>query len=544
MEDIALLRSAHPNVRYKVGVDFFSTMSSSIWSGTFLSAYLLKKTGGSNLGVGAIESAAGIAQLLSALPVGYLADHYGKAKIGKIGMMLGLVQPLLIATAIVLQLSASRTLALFTVGVVMGGLIDGLVAGPLGALYADSVPSGARSRSYYWLTCARNVAAMAGPFLTIVYFELSENAWHLRQIEIVIIAGLTLILPAIVLSYFLEEADVDGDARTRAKRRSRRRATRANEHKAESSTGGEGGAGDCDGVSDGSDGEATEKTPLLCAHSSEHHHDEKEKRQESEYESSSTEMRGAARSYAWLIPYVLFSSDIVISMGSGMTFKFLPLFWKDDVNLSPVGVQSIFLVEPLVVILSCYLLFRLSKRIGRALVCMVSVGIAAVMLGLLTFLYYRNATPTVLIATYLIRSFFMRGAYPLRQAILMDSVPTEVRARWKSVDSIGRAGWCGSATLGGWLADKYDYAFTFFITSICQFVGGVFIWSPLLFLVPRFESPEKHSDTDSDSDSDSDSDISVDTDVTDANDDDDCETHSRIITVVESPAHDFDSSKH
>ena len=37
----------------------------------------------------------------------------------------------------------------------------------------------------------------------------------------------------------------------------------------------------------------------------------------------------------------------------------------------------------------------------------------------------------------------------------MDYVPKETRARWKSLESIAQFGWCGSAALGGILADQY-----------------------------------------------------------------------------------------
>ena len=36
----------------------------------------------------------------------------------------------------------------------------------------------------------------------------------------------------------------------------------------------------------------------------------------------------------------------------------------------------------------------------------------------------------------------------------MDFVPKNERARWKSLESVSQFGWCGSAVLGGYLADK------------------------------------------------------------------------------------------
>ena len=90
----------------------------------------------------------------------------------------------------------------------------------------------------------------------------------------------------------------------------------------------------------------------------------------------------------------------------------------------------------------------------------------------------------------------------------MDSVPKDVRARWKSLDAFSYVGWCGSATLGGWLADRHGYTFTFLITAISQFVGGVVLYIPLLFIAPRFESEdaaEQNSEAESESESESES---------------------------------------
>lgn len=68
----------------------------------------------------------------------------------------------------------------------------------------------------------------------------------------------------------------------------------------------------------------------------------------------------------------------------------------------------------------------------------------------------------------------------------MDFVPKNERARWKSLDSVASFGWCGSAALGGWLTDKYDYTHTFFITALLQSMG-ILCFATLLPLVPRIE---------------------------------------------------------
>ena len=59
-------------------------------------------------------------------------------------------------------------------------------------------------------------------------------------------------------------------------------------------------------------------------------------------------------------------------------------------------------------------------------------------------------------------------------ASIDDGVPEATRARWKSLESVSQFGWCGSAMVGGVLADKFGYARTFVVTIALQ-VGG-FRW--------------------------------------------------------------------
>ena len=100
--------------------------------------------------------------------------------------------------------------------------------------------------------------------------------------------------------------------------------------------------------------------------------------------------------------------------------------------------------------------------------------------------HYLDSNPLALVPIYVLRTALMNCTYPLNESILVDYVPKNERARWKSLDSVVSFGWCGSAALGGWLSDKYDYTFTFLITAIIQTIG-VLCFFPLFPLVPRKE---------------------------------------------------------
>ena len=79
----------------------------------------------------------------------------------------------------------------------------------------------------------------------------------------------------------------------------------------------------------------------------------------------------------------------------------------------------------------------------------------------------------------------MNCTYPLLESILMDSVKSSERARWKSLESIASFGWTGSALVGGILSDKHSYQFTFAITATMQLFGGL-----LLLIIRPLVEPE------------------------------------------------------
>ena len=93
-----------------------------------------------------------------------------------------------------------------------------------------------------------------------------------------------------------------------------------------------------------------------------------------------------------------------------------------------------------------------------------------------------------IIGIYMLRTALMNCTYPLSASLMMDSVPKNQRARWQSLGSISRFGWCGSAALGGVLADRYGYASTFLVTAGMQ-ASGIVVQLALLPIVPRSERP-------------------------------------------------------
>jgi len=177
-----------------------------------------------------------------------------------------------------------------------------------------------------------------------------------------------------------------------------------------------------------------------------------------------------------------------------MTVKFFPLFFKDDAKLSPTQVQLIYLAVPVIIVLISKGAQVLSASLGRVqTILLVKFFGLSFLFALCFYTSYLIERPALLITIYLARTGLMNCTYPLQESILMDFVPKNERARWKSLESVGAFGWCGSAALGGYLADKYDYPFTFLITAIIQTTGAAG-YMLLLPLVPRKEKDMKEDE--------------------------------------------------
>lgn len=65
------------------------------------------------------------------------------------------------------------------------------------------------------------------------------------------------------------------------------------------------------------------------------------------------------------IPKLLFVSSLVISLGSGMTVKFFPLFFQNDMHFNPTQVQCVYIAVPIAMALLSGLATKISTKIGR-----------------------------------------------------------------------------------------------------------------------------------------------------------------------------------
>ena len=164
------LAALNPNVRLTLFLSAVGGLADSLWSGTVLAAYLYEIDGDRNARVGYVEAASGLATLVTALPVGWAADKLGRGFVAACGGALSFAAVGLTAGAVLAPQSERAAFWWLLSAMALWGVVSGVASGPVEALYADSVPTGERSASYFRLFVVSLLAESLGPLVTIGVF--------------------------------------------------------------------------------------------------------------------------------------------------------------------------------------------------------------------------------------------------------------------------------------------------------------------------------------------------------------------------------------
>jgi MFS family permease len=432
--------------------------------------------------VGSAEAVQGLTELVSALPIGYLADKvWGKAKVVRLG---GILMIFTIGITLVAlwdvdkhaeenRHAASRSYYMLVVALGLWGIVNGISYGPSQALFSDSIAQGRRTELLTWLYTSYLLASSIGPIVSIVLvLTVSSEAadWSVEEIYPVFFIGVCLEIPSAILMFFFSDKyavpEIDSEDQQEEEEE-------VNGERTTTVNGGE------------VIGDALEE-PLLQS--------EQREADRPQPSPSSQSMRKKGKA---IIPYVLFFASLVISLGSGASVKYFPLFFK-EMGFNNAEVQGIFLIVPLFISGLSFVAQRLGKRFGRVDACVVTNTVGVSLLYAMTWLSQavgtgdstlwkqRPAQAILIVVIYLFRTGVMNCSYPLFESMLMDNVPSNQRARWKALESIASFGWTGSALLGGILSDTHSYQFTFNITASMQLCGGLV----LLIIRPFVEAEE------------------------------------------------------
>ena len=275
----------------------------SVWSGgSVLVAYIYELMGRNNTYVGYLTMAQGIAQLVFALPLGYVADKCSKARVMWAG---GCIVPIAVAATSLAAIYgvdhasapfAQRLVAFYVIlgAMMLWGIVQATYIGAGQAIYADSIATGERSRYYNILFVSGLIASSVGPLVSILislFLHTEGNHWGLLPLRDVLLAGLGLeLLGGATFFLFRDGCTLDKEAAAHAG------STRASGSGASSGT--NSAANSAHGGTAAAEAAAAGDAVAAVA---------------------AAASAPCGSRHTWLIPYILFSSSLLFALGSGMT---------------------------------------------------------------------------------------------------------------------------------------------------------------------------------------------------------------------------------
>lgn len=497
-------------------------VADSIWGNTILSAFLLalaqamhgnnndKNHDDDNTLVGTAEAIQGIAMLISALPVGLIADWYGKSRMVAYGGVLFAVTIIINLVALVKAkravvvtddeddespnaLLAKHAYKWMLVALALWGIGQGIIAGPAQALFADSIPKGQRSALMTWQYTIYLLSSMTGPIIGLCMLanRPTEDSWSLTEIYPVFVVGVLLEIPGIIIMFFFRDDQTVVEQEEGERENTNEESS--NTHQiANNATASTPVTTPVTRAVDSLENDNDLETPLLLQ---QEHEDIDNAPPPGRVVESDTTPRTWHKVGKASIPYVLFLASLVTSLGSGASVKYFPLFFR-ELGFSSAFVQGIYVIVPLSISLFSFAAQRASKRLGRI---ETTVFWELVGISLLYYMTWLSRNETVMsnfqkyqvIAVYLLRTGLMNAGYPLLESVLMDALPSNRRARFKSLEAVAAFGWTGSALVGGILADERSYRFTFAITASLQLVGTLMLLPLQPFVEPEAGDSEE-----------------------------------------------------
>lgn len=452
----------------------------SIWNQNVLPTLVYLLRDGDAKSVGFITAAMGISQLVVSVPAGILADRYRRDTLLQVAAVLGVVAIGVMGFTSFMAIrqphdddeggdddDSDNDYKWLVVALCAWGCHWGVANTSIMALFSDSILDGERSYYFTVRDVCTNVANMSGPVVALVMFFFLGDEWNVRDCSIVMLAGNIITLPAVCILFLLSDDAVIASSVDENPLQVYGGTTEDNQESALTST-----------SEDGHDNELEQpllppllQDPSRLSTTPLTHKDET-------YDKQRLGNALPFLSKERIIPILVSVADITAGLASGMSIRYIAIFLYDDLDLSPVAVQVLYILQPLSQIVMRKQAQALSGTYGR---CTVTVWMKwiGIFLMLSMVLAYKEDLPGWVICLLLVgRTAFMNSPAALTKSVLMDNVPTTERAKWASLESVNMFSWSGSAALGGLLVDYKGILFNFCVTAGLQVVATL----PLLML--------------------------------------------------------------
>ena len=475
-------------------------IADSIWSGTVLCVYILMLMGdndndmdassggttSNNKFVGYMEAVNGLAYMISGpiltrvlgrcLRNGAILNWFGLPIFMGVGALTIVVLDWVGTDeeelSTVDNSTADQAYVYFIVLMGLWGFRQRLMNGPAQQLFVDSCTADNHDKFRVALFAVYIIASSAGALLSIIVFRMLGDDWTLGDLRNVMYVGISLELFVGVLLFFFNDKKAIHERQTPYEEK--HFPGPPSSAFAESTV--------YQSVTD----DGVEAGPNNLPRSNPQEMDESDSVADDLFdgeESSSTFYSRQANmtplEYTLtkrIFAYCLFAQSFVINVGSGLTIKFFPLFFRFDTGASPSEIQSIYSVLPILMVFCSGLSRRFSETNGqiKTILQVKCTGLAclyAMALGGDTIADQRWLT----LLLFLAYKAFMSSTHPIEEQLTFQYVDKDEFKWFTNLDTLSRIGWAVSAAVGGILIDFHDYQYVFLIAAVIQTFGIFFI---------------------------------------------------------------------
>jgi MFS family permease len=167
------------------------------------------------------------------------------------------------------------------------------------------------------------------------------------------------------------------------------------------------------------------------------------------------------------------TNAFLIGAGAGLVIPFMNLYFATRFHCSSGQIGVFFSLAQISTAIAMMIGPALAARFGK-----LRTAVASQLLSL-PFLVSLGGESHLGFAVFAfwLRATFMQAATPLENAFIMEALPTTLRARATSLmNLVWNIGWAVSATLSGWVIQRFGYATPFYATATLYAGAAIYFY--------------------------------------------------------------------
>jgi MFS family permease len=359
----------------------------NVWDQNIMSSFIYLLSDRSSYVVGFLTGTTGLVQALMAPVMGFFADKYPRVTVLRSSGIIGVVGILLTIPSVIY----GHLLFIF-LSMAIWGLFWASVNPTLDAVLADSAGRGQRSRVYSWRYVMLILGTAVGPFVTLLIFSSLGDHWSVPECQVVIGTGLCLFLAPVSILFLFQPLNApDGGSGYAAL------PVVSADDSASSSSSSNAAASSAEADNDTAIDVSVRGAPMPLNES--HDSDSSPSKVTTVLKASSKEAKletlddvdvSRSRYLSLVVPATIALGDIITGLASGMTIKFFPIFFMNDLHMKPVALSLLYTVTPLCTAVSGVAAQRFSLRFGRGTATVVFKVVGLSFMAALCYLAYNK----------------------------------------------------------------------------------------------------------------------------------------------------------